>query len=1169
MVVASSFNHLNFGTVNDIARKDLVRGLPRLKFEKDHLCSACQLEKSKKHTHSPKTKNTNLEVLNTLYIDLCGPMRVQTINGKKYILVIVDDYTRFTWVKFLRSKDETPEVVIKFLKQIQVGLNKTVRSIRTDNSTEFVNHDLTHYYESVGIFHQKSVSMTPQQNDIFERRNLTLVEDARTMLIFSKASIKDLGKLQPTADLEIFVGYAQSRKGYRIYNIRTRRIMKTIHVQFNELSEPMVPVPVSPAPAVPVPVNSVGTPLSTAIDQDAPSLSHSPSSSALQSPCLHQVLQLNLLSWMKILARIEAIRIIIANAANKNMTIYQMDVKTAFFNGELKEELYAPRAYYDTLLRFLLDNKFSKRPASPTKKHLEALKWVFRYLRGTINWGLWYSKDTAMALTAYADVDHADDDFAFNKIPLYCDNRSAISLCCSNVQHSRVFTASSTILAIYIQQFWDTMCFNISTGLYSCHLDEQWFNLHKDLLGDALDITPTNDNNPFVAPPSSDTVIEYVNILGYPSTLRNVLAMLVNTLYQPWRAILSMINMCLTGKTARYDRPRHPVLQILKNLATASRGKKKTAHLLIPSVRFTKLIIYHLKTKQNIHPRSVSPLHYSHDESVLNTLRSMLLSIKDVEHGKAAEGGATGSSKATKRTPMPTEASGPAESPSLDAKLALTDIETESDDVVPKINTGDQDEGQAGPNPGIQDEGQAGPNPATTSTVMRIITIPPPPQLQQSTTDPTLMKCIDELEQHMVSKSVDEIVIDVVDWAMKAPLRAHFSDLPTIDMKEILQQRMFKSKSYEAHEDYKKLYDALEKSLECDYSDQLLSDLDEARQKKRKRRDVPRTPSGLPPPQPSPPPPPAGAYGALGSEPPSSSKSAASAPYSMAWTMTPDMSQLASLRLKSYLLWTLRSKMILFLMSGYTYPMMKTLRMITYQKLIREKTGENHYLKRKDQRLLNLLGPFLFLMYQMLRTTRLLLNKTKLTQVDLEGQAFEVVKAFYPDVIRLQFQMEECHVTIQSQFFFNKDLEYLRHGSEGSSLALSISKIKAASYPDFGLELLMPEQIWIDDVCTYDISAKYDAFYCCQAIDSKLSGYEFKHDYTNIESPRAVVFSVNNNERKIMRFNEIYKFSDDTDFRSTGLQSQGIQDQAAQSGYEYMILDSKGRDKEQRVHSSY
>ncbi|GJY12797.1 retrovirus-related pol polyprotein from transposon TNT 1-94 [Tanacetum coccineum] len=159
-------NHLNFGTINDLARKDLVRGLPRLKFEKDHLCSACQLGKSKK---------------------------VQSIKGKKYILVIVDDYSRFTWVKFLRSKDETPEFVTNFLKQIQVGLNKTVRFIRTDNGTEFVNQVMSEYYEGVGIFHQKSVPRTPQQNGVVERRNRTLVVSSVNNDEFSKDPYVSMG----------------------------------------------------------------------------------------------------------------------------------------------------------------------------------------------------------------------------------------------------------------------------------------------------------------------------------------------------------------------------------------------------------------------------------------------------------------------------------------------------------------------------------------------------------------------------------------------------------------------------------------------------------------------------------------------------------------------------------------------------------------------------------------------------------------------------------------------------------------------------------------------------------------------------------------------------------------------------------------------------------------
>nr|GEY71911.1 integrase, catalytic region, zinc finger, CCHC-type, peptidase aspartic, catalytic [Tanacetum cinerariifolium] len=304
-------NHLNFGTINDLARKDLVRGLPRLKFEKDHLCSAY----------------------------------------------------------------ETPDVVIKFITQIQDGLNKPIRYVRTDNGTEFVNHTMTEYYERIGIFHQKTVPRTLQQDGFVERRNRTLVEATQTMLIFSKALMflwaeavhnkkpdltffrvfgalcyptnenEDLGKLQLTADTGIFVGYAPSKKRYRIYNKRTRRIMETIHVQFDELTEPMAPMhlatgpafnflmpghissglvpnsvpatpyapptnkeleilfqlmfdkyleppraerPVSPAQAEQALVNSAGTPSSTTIDQDAPTPSISPSSSALQSHSLHQ-----------------------------------------------------------------------------------------------------------------------------------------------------------------------------------------------------------------------------------------------------------------------------------------------------------------------------------------------------------------------------------------------------------------------------------------------------------------------------------------------------------------------------------------------------------------------------------------------------------------------------------------------------------------------------------------------------------------------------------------------------------------------------------------------------------------------------------------------------------------------------------------------------------------
>nr|GFB82509.1 hypothetical protein [Tanacetum cinerariifolium] len=172
-------------------------------------------------------------------MDLCGLMRLQTINEKKYILVVVDDYSRFTRVKFLRSKDETPEVVIKFLQQIQVGLNNT------------------------------TVLRTPQQNGIIERRNRTLVEAARTL---------------------ISVGLVPNPVPAAPYVPPTNKDLEILfQPMFDEYLEPhRVERPVSPAPAVQVPVNSSGTPLSTTIDQDAPSPSISPSFLALQSPSLHQ-----------------------------------------------------------------------------------------------------------------------------------------------------------------------------------------------------------------------------------------------------------------------------------------------------------------------------------------------------------------------------------------------------------------------------------------------------------------------------------------------------------------------------------------------------------------------------------------------------------------------------------------------------------------------------------------------------------------------------------------------------------------------------------------------------------------------------------------------------------------------------------------------------------------
>nr|GFB97737.1 putative ribonuclease H-like domain-containing protein [Tanacetum cinerariifolium] len=182
-------SHLNFDTINHLARNDLVAGLSKFKYQKEHLCPSCEQGKSKRASHPLKPVPNSRQRLHLLHMDLCGPMRIASINGKRYILVIVDDYSRYTWVHFLRSKDEAPTVIITFLKRIMVLLQSPVIIIRTDNGTEFKNQVLKVYFDSVGITRQMSSVRTPQQNGVMERQNRTLVEATRTMLIFSRAPL--------------------------------------------------------------------------------------------------------------------------------------------------------------------------------------------------------------------------------------------------------------------------------------------------------------------------------------------------------------------------------------------------------------------------------------------------------------------------------------------------------------------------------------------------------------------------------------------------------------------------------------------------------------------------------------------------------------------------------------------------------------------------------------------------------------------------------------------------------------------------------------------------------------------------------------------------------------------------------------------------------------------
>nr|GEU48256.1 hypothetical protein [Tanacetum cinerariifolium] len=1101
-------------------------------------------------------------------------------------------------------------------------------------------------------------------------------------------SYEDLGKLQTTTDIgpaptflmpgQISSGLVPNLVPTAPYVPPTNKELEILfQPMFDEyLEPPRVERPLSPALAVPVLVNSAGTPSSTSIDQDTPSLIHSPSSSALQYQCLHQGVTaesalmegnsfalvdndpfINILSseptskasssrdassaestyvtqtlnhlgklskdhpidnvmgnpsqpelvpqpdcvmimalkWIyKVkldeyddvlqnkarlvangyrqeegidfeesfapVARIEAIRIFIANAASRNMTIYQIDVKTTFLNDELKEEVYvsqpegfvdldhppymyrlkkalyglkqAPRAWYDTLSRFLLDNKFSKGAVDPTlfthktgkyillvqiyvddiifastdpkacdifsnetsskfqmsmmgqmlfflglhvshnpegifinqsKFALEILKKFGRdscdpvdipivdqlkldedplgipvdqtQFRSMVRSLMYltasrpdlvfvYLKDLAMALMAYADADDAgcqdtrrntmaDMNILVNDAPA----KQVPAIAPPTRTDDQILPSSNWMpidqsnCILDVQKSQRNLIFPISVAILKtptslepshCQLDEQWFNLHKDIPRDALDITPTNDNNPFVAPPSSDTVIEYVNTLGYPSTLRNVSAIFYGVVF-----------------TA-------PTLTMLK-------GFKKSLFNPYKPFSLTARILLRL---------------------LVGRRRPLICSSQVLEEYKATE-----SPKATKVTkPKAAKVTKPASDPKpkpapTQPFKAVPEKKQKLVQETPPAYNEEEANLQWALELSLKEKAERTQGPARLVENLKLASkdpvIPEEPasstgtlsflqnlEKELSFTDQFFVEKQHEEEpgktakpevQSMVSKAVDEIVTDAVDWAMQAPLRARFSDLPAIDMKETLQQWMFKDKSNKAHEDHMKLYDALEKSAQQQ-----------------------------------------------GNKAPSSSKSAASAPQSMAWTTsniryesaglseTQKLSPTDSLIPDDSLLdeqvhlsdaedsgndhlptansrkgwwkplpaeerpttpkptWTIPSSTVSDVKNNWATALVSAY----------ETPAENSLLAKTGD-----ITNFLNWYYRQV-------NKTVLTLADLEGKAYEVVKAFYPDVIHLY-------------------------------LTLSISKMKVASYPDFGLELLVPEQMWIDDVCTYDISAKY------------------------------------------------------------------------------------------------
>ncbi|KAL8110097.1 hypothetical protein AgCh_025993 [Apium graveolens] len=179
-------SHLNFKTMNELVKKELVRGIPLVEFSKDGLCDACQKGKQIKASFTKKLDSTIEEPLQLLHMDLFGPVNVLSISRKRFCLVIVVDFSKFSWIYFLKSKDKASEIIINHIRQVNNHPDFKVRRIRSDNGTEFKNSVMGVFCEENGILHEFSAARTPQQNGVVERKNISLIEDARTMLEESK-----------------------------------------------------------------------------------------------------------------------------------------------------------------------------------------------------------------------------------------------------------------------------------------------------------------------------------------------------------------------------------------------------------------------------------------------------------------------------------------------------------------------------------------------------------------------------------------------------------------------------------------------------------------------------------------------------------------------------------------------------------------------------------------------------------------------------------------------------------------------------------------------------------------------------------------------------------------------------------------------------------------------
>ncbi|GJS33123.1 putative ribonuclease H-like domain-containing protein [Tanacetum coccineum] len=390
--------HVNFKNINKLVKENLVRDLPLKRFENDQTCVACL--KGKQHRVSCKTKAFSpiTKPLFMLHMDLFGPTFVSSLMHKKYCLVVTDDYSRFSWVFFLRTKDETSEILKNFIKEIENLVDKKVKIIRSDNGTEFKNNVMDEFCREKGIKREYSVARTPQQNGVAERKNRTLIEAARTMLA-------DISYPTNILRQKLFLRLAMLHGkpfGCHVTILNTldrwKSLMEKVMKVYKEFLSPALPlsykimvsadqlvIPASPEVILVVEMLYIGRNQKSGIGVHFTSLMKFPFHSSYKNSQKFHPIDLGIdlpkghraigTKWVyrnkkdergivvrnkarlvaqghtqeegidydevfAPVARIEAIRIFLAYASYMGFTVYQMDVKSAFLYGQIEEEVY-------------------------------------------------------------------------------------------------------------------------------------------------------------------------------------------------------------------------------------------------------------------------------------------------------------------------------------------------------------------------------------------------------------------------------------------------------------------------------------------------------------------------------------------------------------------------------------------------------------------------------------------------------------------------------------------------------------------------------------------------------------------------------------------------------------------------------------------------------------